>query len=92
MKIFELMMLVCFGASWPVSIYKSYASRTSAGKSLFFLILVFIGYLSGITYKITTGFDYVSYVYILNAVMVGTDICLYFRNARLDKAKAELSA
>jgi hypothetical protein len=78
-------MVVCFGASWPASIYKSYVSRTSAGKSLFFLILVFIGYISGVIYKISAGFDYVSYVYILNTIMVGTDICLYFRNSRLDR-------
>ena len=80
-------MVVCFGVSWPVSIYKSFTSRTSAGKSLYFMLLVFVGYISGVIYKVSTGFDYVSYVYIFNLIMVGTDIALYFRNTRLDRGR-----
>jgi hypothetical protein len=40
-------MLVCFGAAWPASIYRSWTSRTVAGKSLVFLIIVFAGYIAG---------------------------------------------
>jgi len=39
MSMFEIIMLVCFGAAWPFSIYKSYTSRSNAGKSIFFYLL-----------------------------------------------------
>ncbi len=85
-------MLVCFGSAWPLSIYKSWASRTNSGKSLFFLIVILIGYLSGIIYKRFCNYDYVIYLYGLNAVLVGADICLYVRNYFLDKKKIQPSA
>ena len=89
-EILEAVMVLCFGISWPMSIAKSYKSRTAKGKSLFFLFMIWIGYVAGIVWKLIefkrTGlFKYPSYFYILNLVMVSTDICLYFRNRRLDK-------
>lgn len=78
------MMLLCFGAAWPSSIYKSYTSRTSRGKSITFLIIVLIGYTAGILHKIFYNFDMVIYLYIINMLMVLADIFLYFRNSRLD--------
>lgn len=88
MKVFEMIMLLCFGASWPISLWKSYTSRTTRGKSVFFLCLVFAGYLSGLAYKISTGFDYVSWFYILNMSMVGADILMYARNRRIELRQA----
>lgn len=82
-QIFEIIMLVCFGAAWPVSIYKSYTSRTIAGKSVVFLLIVLLGYLSGILYKITQNPDFVIWLYIANALMVCIDILLYIRNSAL---------
>ena len=84
MSIFEAMMLICFGAAWPSSIYKSYTSRTSRGKSIAFLIIVLAGYVAGILHKFFYNFDLVIYLYIINALMVLADIFLYFRNSRLD--------
>jgi len=43
MSVFEAIMLICFGAAWPLSIYKSYVSRTTAGKSVIFLYVIFAG-------------------------------------------------
>lgn len=83
--IFEAIMLICFGAAWPASIYRSYVARTSAGKSIIFLTVVEIGYLSGITHKIITGIDPVIYLYVLNAVLVLVDMALYFRNRSIDR-------
>ncbi|MBE0535531.1 MAG: hypothetical protein IH624_07665 [Phycisphaerae bacterium] len=80
-SVFEAAMLLCFGAAWPVSIYKSWKSRTTAGKSLVFLIIIELGYLSGIAYKLTGACDYVIAFYVLNAAMVLVDIALYGRNA-----------
>ena len=34
-QIFEAMMVVSFGLSWPLSIRKSYKARSTKGKSLF---------------------------------------------------------
>jgi hypothetical protein len=87
MSIFEIIMLLCFGAAWPSSIYKSYVSRTSRGKSLFFLIIVLVGYGSGILHKVLYNQDWVILLYVLNCLMVITDMVLYFRNAALDRQR-----
>lgn len=87
-ELLEAAMLLSFGAAWPASILKSYRSRTARGKSLFFLFIVEFGYVCGIFAKFATGSE-VSFVvvfYFLNLLMVGLDIALYFRNARLDVA------
>ncbi len=85
--VFEAIMLLCFGAAWPVSILKSWRSRTNKGKSLFFLFIVFFGYLSGLAHKLCwqEKVDRVVWLYLLNAVMVAIDGVLYYRNSRLDK-------
>ncbi len=83
-------MLVIFGCSWPANIHKSITSRTTLGKSLTFEILVVIGYISGITAKIImfhrTGELQASFwFYLLDILLVSTDIVLYFRNLKIDK-------
>ena len=50
-EILEIIMLLCFGASWPLNVIKSYKARTAKGKSLAFLLLIIIGYIAGITSK-----------------------------------------
>lgn len=87
--LFEMGMLLCFGAAWPVSIYKSWTSRRNSGKSLGFLVVVFLGYISGILHKLTASFDYVIFFYILNAALVMTDILVYLRNRKFDDRMAE---
>lgn len=83
MSPFEIAMLVCFGAAWPFSIWKSYTSRRNGGKSVWFLVVVLIGYVSGVIHKILYNPDPVVYLYALNGVMVAADIGLYVRNATL---------
>ncbi len=80
MSVFEIVMLVCFGAAWPVSIYKSAKTRQVAGKSLPFLVIIVVGYIAGILHKLIFHYDLVIFLYILNAMMVGIDIGLYLRN------------
>ncbi len=84
----EILMLISFGFSWPMNVIKSIKSKTTKGKSLWFLILILFGYVCGIVSKLTApSFKwYVMFFYILNFVMVFTDLCLYFRNLKLDKA------
>ena len=93
MEILEAGMVICFGISWPLSIIKSFKARTAKGKSLLFLMFIFIGYVSGIAWKMIAfangaGISYPTIFYFINLIMVGTDIVLYFRNRALD-AKAE---
>lgn len=89
MSIFEVIMLLCFGSAWPFSIYTSYKSRTAKGKNLFFLVVILIGYLSGIIHKIFYSFDYVIILYALNFTLIAIDIMLYARNRRLDRLRTQ---
>ena len=92
-EIFEVVMIASFGASWPLNVIKSYKARTTKGKSLAFLCLIFFGYIAGVLSKflneaymasISTKW-YVLFFYFLNLIMVGADLCLYVRNRKLDK-------
>jgi hypothetical protein len=79
-SLFEIIMLVCFGAAWPFSIYRSLTSRAIAGKSIVFLFVVLVGYAAGVLHKLLYRYDHVIFLYALNGCMVLTDIVLYFRN------------
>ena len=54
-EILEIVMLLCFGASWPMNVIKSWNARTTKGKSLAFLLLISIGYVFGIAGKLIGG-------------------------------------
>ncbi|MBN2852569.1 MAG: hypothetical protein JXQ23_07525 [Clostridia bacterium] len=86
MSIFEIGMLICFGLAWPASIYKSIKSKSTRGKSLNFLLIILIGYISGILHKIFYNPDFVIILYIINFIMVLTDIMLYLNNRKGEKA------
>jgi hypothetical protein len=81
-SLFEIIMLVCFGASWPFSIAKTWRTRQVQGKSLIFLSLVLIGYAAGIVHKLLFSRDVVIYLYSLNFLMVLTDLLLTARYQR----------
>ena len=95
-EILEIIMILCFGTSWPFNVYKSYRARTAKGKSLLFLILIEAGYVAGIAAKLANpaymaAFGekwYVLFFYVLNFTMVGVDVILYFRNRCLDQRGA----
>jgi len=87
MSIFEVIMMVCFGSAWPASIYKSYTARTARGKSIAFLLIVFIGYIAGILHKVFYNLDWVVSLYALNALLVLVDIVLSMRNRSLDRGR-----
>ena len=94
--LFEALTIFCFGLSWPISIRKSYISRTAKGKSLFFEVFLLIGYAFGIARKIiqvslmgSTGFIFFLsfFFYVLNFTEISVDVGLYFRNTKLDKLR-----
>jgi hypothetical protein len=94
-EILEIMMVVSFGASWPFNVIKSWKARTTKGKSLLFLCLILFGYVAGIASKLVNeaymaSFAskwYVLFFYVLNFIMVGTDLILYVRNYKLDRER-----
>lgn len=93
-EILEVIMVVSFGASWPFNVLKSYKARTTKGKSLLFLCLIFFGYIVGIISKLVNeqymadfaSKWYVLFFYCLNLIMVGADLLVYVRNKKFDKA------
>lgn len=88
--IFETIMLVCFGLSWPINVVKAYKAGTTKGTSLPFILLIITGYFAGITAKIVNGqFNYVFIVYIINLLILMLNIIVYFRNYHLDKKTNE---
>ena len=96
-EILEIIMIVSFGASWPMNVMKSYRARTAKGKSLAFLCLILFGYVAVITSRLVNeaymaSFAqkwYVLFFYVLNFIMVSADLAMYIRNTRLDKLAAE---
>ena len=103
----EAITIFCFGLSWPISIRKSLVSRTAKGKSLFFEVLLLVGYAVGIAKKIIETADGVVdsdetikivifflsfFFYVLNFIEISIDVGLYFRNKKLDEAADRAAA
>lgn len=78
-SVFEILMLICFACSWPVSIVKALKTKVVIGKSPVFMMIIIIGYIFGIIHKIMYNFDWVVYLYALNMLIVSFDLFLYFR-------------
>ena len=86
--IFECLMLLCFGFSWPLNVIKAYKAGTAKGTSLAFIILIITGYVAGIAAKvINQQFNYVLAVYFLNLAIVFGNVLVYIRNKTLDRKK-----
>lgn len=96
----EALMILFFGLSWPTSVYKSYASRTTKGKSIVFEILILVGYVFGNARKViqlaqfsAAGtkpgflFWFAWIFYIFNMACIIIDLILYARNKKLDKRR-----
>jgi hypothetical protein len=81
MSFFEIVMLICFGLSWPISIVKSLRTKVVIGKSPLFLGIICVGYLSGIAHKLFHSPDWIISLYALNLLLVAADMVLYFRYA-----------
>ena len=89
-SIFETVMLVCFGFSWPLNVIKAYKAKTAKGTSLPFILLIITGYIAGISAKLISGqINYVLIAYILNLAIVSLNVIVYFRNVSLDKKQLQ---
>ena len=85
MGVFEFLMLFCFGFSWPFSILKSIRSKSTKGKSLMFMLLIFLGYIFGIIHKVLYNFNWVTWTYVVLLFLVAVDLLLYWRNWRRER-------
>ena len=104
--VFEIVMVLCFGASWTFNIIRAYKARTTKGTSLQFTVLIGIGYVGGILSKIFAwidktkqglsywdGLKVLAFVfYIINLCMILTAVGIYFRNKKLDAKRAAEAA
>ena len=87
-----MIMLICFGLSWPISVAKSIRTRSTKGKSPIFLFAILFGYIAGITGKIAgNNITYVFAFYCINFVVVSADIVLYFINLHREKKEQRLN-
>ena len=91
-SIFEVIMLVCFGFSWPFAIWKTIRVKNPTGKSYLFMSLVIIGYIAGCIHKVLYHWDFVFWLYLLNTLLVATDLvlCLCYMNRINRAAKKQL--
>ncbi len=87
MSVFEAGMLLCFGASWPFAVLKTYRTKVVKGKSRLFLSLVIVGYICGMINKILNSMDIVFWLYVINLLLVSTDLilCLKYRSSEEKK-------
>jgi membrane protein DedA with SNARE-associated domain len=86
-EILETIMLIAFGLSWPINVYKNFKARTAKSMSLWFILLIIFGYVAGIAAKILSNrVNYVLAVYVLNLVMVSANLIVYIINRRYDRA------
>ena len=86
-SIFETLMIVSFGISWPVNVSKAIRSRSTKGKSIMFDYFILAGYICGLISKFMTHtFNLAFYFYFPNIIMVITDIIVYYRNRKLEAA------
>ena len=86
-QIFETLMLIAFGLSWPPAIYTALKTRTAKGKNVLFDICIWFGYAFGIAAKLMAGdVTYVMIFYVFNFVSAAISVLLYYLNRRLDRA------
>ncbi len=76
-SIWEVLFLLCFSISWPVSIAKSLRTKVVIGKSPLFMSLIILGYIFGIIHKSLYSNDIVIWLYVFNAALVTFDLFLY---------------
>jgi len=86
--ILETIMLVCFGISWPLSVWNNLKSGTAKAMSLPFILMIALGYVAGITAKVMSKANlYVLIIYCINLFFVLCNLVLYFVNRRKDKQR-----
>ncbi len=93
----EMVMVICFGMSWPLNITKAWKARSTQGTSVLFYVCICTGYAVALVGKAcriyinlpqpwyVTVPVYIMFFYVLNMLMVFSGILIYFRNRRLER-------
>lgn len=79
MSVYEAGMLICFGVSWPLAAYKTYKAKCVHGKSIWFSLLILLGYVCGIINKLLYSYDIVLALYLLNVLFLLIDMGLWVK-------------
>lgn len=91
-EVLEATMLLCFGASWPISLVKNIKAKTAKTMSLQFILLIITGYLAGITAKLVSHrINYVLVVYLFKLIVVSINLGVYFVNRKKDRVLEDAS-
>ncbi|HUT57801.1 MAG TPA: hypothetical protein VNA25_08100 [Phycisphaerae bacterium] len=77
----ESVMLILFGLSWPLAVYRTWKAKRVEAKSVGFTVLVFIGYFFGLAAKFVRAesiadVEWVFVLYVINGILVGLDLLL----------------
>ncbi len=86
--ILEAGMMVCFGASWPIALWKLLKTKQCGGVSLRFYTLIIVGYLLGLA-RFVGDWKWVGWFYILNISMVLAAMILVIKYRLRDRRKSE---
>ncbi|MCR5261327.1 MAG: hypothetical protein K6C94_05760 [Candidatus Gastranaerophilales bacterium] len=78
MSIFEVGMMLCFGASWPFMIRKTLVTKLTKGQSKRFLSIILAGYICGMFHKMLYNMDIVFWLYVINFALVAFELILTF--------------
>lgn len=90
-EILETLMLICFGISWPMSLYRNIKAKTAKTMSLGFILMITTGYIAGICAKLYSHcYNYVLIIYFLNLFVVSMNVVIYFVNRKYDKKGGNL--
>ena len=97
-EILEIVMLIAFGFSWPISLIKNIKAKSTKGVSILFYFMILFGYVAGIVSKFTNeaymaSFAtkwYVLIFYFFNFTVVGLNIIVYFRNKHLENKISDI--
>ena len=88
--IFEAGMMVCFGASWPIGLWKLWTSKSCGGGSIRFYTLIILGYALGLL-RFIGAWNWVGWFYLMNISMVVTAMILVIsyriRDRKLNASK-----
>ena len=85
MSFFEAGMLICFGISWPFLLRKTVVTKETKGQSKRFLSIILAGYLCGIIHKVIYNPDIVFWLYVINFILVASElllVCIYGRESK----------
>ena len=85
-QLLKPVILICFGLSWPFSLWRNIKARSAKAMSLPFTLLIVAGYIAGIAAKVINhSVSYVLIAYLLNLIVVSANIVVYFVNLKIDR-------